>query len=82
MTTTALGEAMTIRQVAELLGCSAWTVRQRHIPKGLPHFRTGPSGRFTFFREQVIGWVLAQQQHTGGNLLVGTKQQQQPKATT
>jgi hypothetical protein len=28
----------------------------------LPHFRIRPSGRFTFFREQVVGWVLAQQQ--------------------
>lgn len=62
MNSNRLGEPITIRQVAELLGCSVWTVRQRHIPAGLPHFRIRPSGRFTFFREQVVGWVLAQQQ--------------------
>jgi len=70
-----LGEPITIREVAQILGCSAWTVRHRHIPAGLPHFRTRPSGRFTFFREQVVGWVLAQQQQqTGGTLGAVRKQ--------
>jgi hypothetical protein len=34
-----LGRTLNIRQVARLVGCSAWTVRQTLIPKGLPHFR-------------------------------------------
>jgi hypothetical protein len=71
MNSNRLGEPITIRQVAELLGCSVWTVRQRHIPAGLPHFRIRPSGRFTFFREQVVGWVLAQQQGGSSHRPVG-----------
>ena len=39
-----LGEAMDVKRVAELIGCSAWTVRQKHVKAGLPCFRTGPSG--------------------------------------
>ena len=61
-----LGAPVSIRQVADLLGCSAWTVRQKWIPKGLPHLRSGPSGRLTFFSNQVVAWVLAQQKK-GGN---------------
>jgi len=61
-----LGAPISIRQVAELLGCSAWTVRQKWIPKGLPHLRSGPSGRLTFFSNQVVAWVLAHQQKKGG----------------
>ena len=48
-----LGEAMDVKQVAELIGCSAWTVRQKHVKAGLPCFRTGPSGRMIFYRNQV-----------------------------
>jgi hypothetical protein len=47
-TTNELGEPLGIREVAKLIGCSAWTVRQRHVPRGLPHFRSGPSGRLIF----------------------------------
>lgn len=61
MNTRELGEPLTVKQVAVLVGCSVWTVRQRLIPSGLPHFRTRPSGRLTFFREQVVSWVLEQQ---------------------
>jgi len=53
-----LGEAMGISTVAELLGCSPWTVRQKHVPRGLPHFRSGPSGRLIFYRNQVVAWIL------------------------
>lgn len=62
-----LGAPLTIRDVARLIGCSAWTVRQKFIPLGLPHLRSGPSGRLTFFSNQVVAWVLAQQQRKGGN---------------
>lgn len=33
-----LGEPLNIAPVAQLIGCSTWTVRQTLIPKGLPHF--------------------------------------------
>ncbi len=62
-----LGAPISIREVAQLLGCSAWTVRQKFIPLGLPHLRSGPSGRLTFFSNQVVAWVLAHQQRKGGN---------------
>ncbi|MGH3429749.1 MAG: hypothetical protein ACRDQZ_19635 [Mycobacteriales bacterium] len=57
-----LGEAMTVAQVAEMLGCSVWTVRQRYLPQGLPHIRTSASGRLVFFRNQVIRWIVRRQQ--------------------
>lgn len=65
-----LGEPMDIGQVAALLGCSAWTVRQRYLPQGLPHLRACASGKLVFFREQVIGWILKRQQQRqkGGQL--------------
>jgi hypothetical protein len=65
-----LGDPLSIRDVAELLGCSAWTVRQRYLPQGLPHLRTCASGKLVFFREQVIGWILKRQQQRqkGGQL--------------
>ncbi len=56
---------MDIEQVAALLGCSAWTVRQRYLPQGLPYLRTSATGRFVFFREQVIDWILKRQEKGG-----------------
>ena len=61
-----LGTPLSIRAVARMLGCSPWTVRQQHIPAGLPHFRSGPQGKLVFFRDQVVAWVLRQQQRKGG----------------
>ena len=61
-----LGAPLSIKDVARLIGCSAWTVRQKFIPLGLPHLRSGPSGRLTFFSNQVVAWVLARQTK-GGN---------------
>jgi hypothetical protein len=63
-----LGEAMDICQVAALLGCSTWTVRQRYLRQGLPHLQACASGKLVFFREQVIGWILKRQQQKGGTL--------------
>jgi hypothetical protein len=60
-----LGEPLSIREVADVIGCSDWTVRHRYLPQGLPHFRSGPAGKFVFFRKQVIDWIL-QQQKKGG----------------
>lgn len=56
-----LGEPLAIADVARLLGCSAWTVRQRYLPSGLPHFRIGKSGKITFYRNQVVQWILENQ---------------------
>ena len=61
----ALGEPLSIRQVARVIGCSAWTVRHAYLPQGLPHFRSGPSGKLVFFHKQVVAWIL-QQQKKGG----------------
>ena len=63
-----LGRPLSIRQVAAIVGCSAWTIRQKYVPKGLPHLRSGPSGRLTFFENQVVAWVLNQQQMKGGRV--------------
>jgi phage terminase Nu1 subunit (DNA packaging protein) len=57
-----LGEPMNVRAVAQLIGCSPWTVRNRFVRAGLPHMRTaGASGRLLFFREQVIRWISQKQ---------------------
>ena len=61
-----LGEPLSIYDVATLLGCSAWTVRQRYLPQGLPHLRASAGGRMVFFREQVVSWILKRQQMKGG----------------
>ena len=56
-----LGEPLNVKQVAELIGCSPWTVRQTLIPRGLPHFRFKANGRLIFYRDQVIRWIEKQQ---------------------
>jgi hypothetical protein len=56
-----LGLPLDLRQVAELIGCSPWTVRQTLIPRGLPHFRFGASGKLIFYRDQVVRWIENQQ---------------------
>jgi hypothetical protein len=60
-----LGEPLSIRQVACLIGCSTWTVRQRYVPAGLPHLRLGPNGKLIFYKTQIIHWLLRQQQKGG-----------------
>jgi phage terminase Nu1 subunit (DNA packaging protein) len=64
-TTSQLGEPLNIHQVAELLGLSPWTIRHSLIPKGLPVFRSGASGKLIFYREQVVRWVIQHQQKGG-----------------
>lgn len=61
-----LGEPMDVKQVAALVGCSAWTIRQKHVKAGLPCFRTGPSGRMIFYRNQVTAWILEKQKEEKG----------------
>jgi hypothetical protein len=58
----ALGTPLSIREVADLIGCSPWSVRQTLIPRGLPHFRFTANGRLIFYRDQVIRWIKNQQQ--------------------
>ena len=57
-----LGAPLNVSEVAELIGCSPWTIRQTLIPRGLPHFRSRASGRLIFYRDQVIRWIEKQQQ--------------------
>jgi excisionase family DNA binding protein len=56
-----LGRPLNINQVAELIGCSSWTVRQRLIKKGLPFFRSGTSSKLIFYEAQVVAWIERQQ---------------------
>jgi hypothetical protein len=56
-----LGEPLTIHEVSRLLGCSAWTVRNRHLKRGLPYFRIGGTGKLVFYRSQITRWILEQQ---------------------
>jgi len=58
----ALGEPISIREAAKMIGCSVWAIRQRYIPQGLPHLRSGPAGKLIFYRHQVIRWILDHQQ--------------------
>lgn len=60
-----LGDPLSMREAADLIGCSPWTVRQRYLPAGLPHHRLAPQGKFIFYRNQVIRWLLRQQQKGG-----------------
>jgi hypothetical protein len=65
VSTMTLGEPISISEAARVIGCSAWTVRQRYIPMGLPHLRSGPSGKLIFYRDQVVAWILKNQQKGG-----------------
>lgn len=60
-----LGEPLSIREAAKLLGCSPWTVRHSYMPKGLPHLRSGPLGKLIFYRAQVVRWILERQKKGG-----------------
>lgn len=63
----ALGDAMDIKAAARLIGCSAWTVRQVLIPKGLPCFRSGSNGKLIFYKQQVVRWIVRHQHAEGGS---------------
>lgn len=56
-----LGSPLSIVEVAALIGCSTWTVRQKYLPLGLPHFRVGPTGKLLFYKTQIILWLIAKQ---------------------
>jgi hypothetical protein len=62
-----LGPPMNIREVASMIGCSVWSVRQKLIPSGgLPHVRLAPRGRIVFYQKQVEAWLLRMQKLQGG----------------
>jgi hypothetical protein len=60
-----LGQPLSIQEAARLIGCSPWTVRHRSLDQGIPFLRTGPTGKLIFYRQQVIRWLLDQQQKGG-----------------
>jgi hypothetical protein len=60
-----LGQPLDIGEVARLLGCSPWSIRNTWIPRGLPHFRSGASSRLIFFEVQVVRWIENQQSKGG-----------------
>ena len=60
-----LGPSLSIGEAAALIGCSPWTVRQRYLPSGIPHHRASPNGKLVFYRNQVIRWLLREQQKGG-----------------
>jgi hypothetical protein len=60
-----LGDPITVREVAALIGCSVWTVRQRCLRQGLPHFRASRTGRLIFYRNQVMYWLIEKQTERG-----------------
>ena len=57
-----LGEPMGLKDVAKLVGCSVWTVRQELLRDGLPHVRSNPNGRIVCYRQQVVRWILRRQE--------------------
>ncbi len=57
-----LGDAMDVDAVAEMLGCSPWTIRQTYLRQGLPHLRASARGQLVFFKNQVIRWIVTRQQ--------------------
>ena len=60
-----LGQPLSIREVAGLIGCSVWTIRQRYLRAGLPYLRMRPNGKLIFYRNQVVNWLLTEQQKGG-----------------
>lgn len=60
-----LGDPIGVREVARLLGCSVWTVRNRLLGRGLPHFRISGNRKLIFYRNQVVLWVLETQNQGG-----------------
>lgn len=63
--TDGLGQPISIREVAHLVGCSTWTIRHRYLPRGLPRLRLGRKGKLIFYKSQVIRWLLLQLEKGG-----------------
>ena len=56
-----LGSPLDIEDVALILGCSPWTVRQKYLRLGLPHLRASAAGKLVFFTNQLRDWILEHQ---------------------
>jgi hypothetical protein len=56
-----LGDPIPIGEVAQIIGCSVWTVRQRCMRQGLPYYRASRTGRLIFYRDQVVQWLIENQ---------------------
>ncbi len=56
-----LGPPLSIREAAQAIGCSVWTVRQVLVPQGLPCFRPRPGGKLIFYSNQIADWIRQQQ---------------------
>ncbi len=56
-----LGQPLTLTQTARMIGCSPWTIRQKLIPKGLPHFQPRAGSRLIFYENQVFTWIRRHQ---------------------
>jgi hypothetical protein len=57
----ALGPPLSIREVAQAIGYSVWTVRQVLVQRGLPCFRSRPKGKLIFYSNLIADWIRQQQ---------------------
>lgn len=57
-----LGQPLSISDAARLIGCSAWTVRHRLLPMGMPYLRFRPGGKLIFYEDQITRWIEKQQE--------------------
>lgn len=55
---------LTPKEVADMLGCSAWTVRELAKRKALPHYKVG--SRYLFTRASIEKWVTRQEKQSQG----------------
>jgi hypothetical protein len=42
---------------------------QKFLPAGLPHFRSGSQGKFVFYRNQIVQWILDNQKRQKGGVI-------------
>lgn len=56
-----LGRPLTLKQTARMIGCSPWTIRQKLIPKGLPHLQVRAKSRLIFYEKQIQAWIKKKQ---------------------
>lgn len=56
-----LGEPLSINDLARIIGCSPWTIRQKYLPAGLPYHRLTPNGKLIFYKTQITRWLIRRQ---------------------
>lgn len=52
-------DIMDVNEVAELLGCSEYTIRKMTRHKVLPHFRVG--NRIKFSKSTLLKWIALEE---------------------